>query len=117
MITIKPKNKEAIMEVIVNGKITTEDIEEFEMIFKEKKENYGKINLLMEVHEIQGYSMNAVMEDLKFSANHWKEFNKIAVITDKKWIGLGSKISNILPGVEVKHFDFDEKEKALYWLE
>ncbi|MFA9560020.1 STAS/SEC14 domain-containing protein [Evansella sp. AB-rgal1] len=117
MITVKPIDLEAIMEVVVNGKITKEDMEEFEQLFKEKKEKYGKVDLLMEVHEIQGYSMQAVMEDLQFSAKHWRDFNKIAILTDKKWIQIASNISNVLPGVEVKHFDLVERDKALYWLD
>ncbi|MFC0472595.1 STAS/SEC14 domain-containing protein [Halalkalibacter kiskunsagensis] len=116
MITIKPNNLDTVMEVVVNGKITKEDIEEFETEFKQELTQNHKENLLIAVHEIEGCSMQAIIEDLKFSAKHWKEFQKIAVFTDKKWIEVSSKLSNFVPGVDVKHFEFGERERALAWL-
>ncbi|WP_227935298.1 STAS/SEC14 domain-containing protein [Alkalihalobacillus deserti] len=116
MIAIKPNNLETVIEVVVNGKITKKEIEDFEKDFKEKKEKHEKTNLLLAVHETD-YSVKGLIEDLKFSARHWEEFHKIAVFSDKKWIELSAKISEYIPGVQVHHFDFGEREKALDWFE
>ncbi|WP_332698328.1 STAS/SEC14 domain-containing protein [Halalkalibacter lacteus] len=116
MIAIKPNNFETVMEVVVNGKIAKEDIEEFETEFKKKKAQTDKLNLFIAVYEIEGYSLQAIMEDLRFSASHWKEFHRIAVFTDKKWLEVSTKLGDSVPGVEVKHFEFGEREKALEWL-
>lgn len=115
MISIKTNESENIIEVEVNEKITARDIEEFENYFNQKKENHDQINLLMVVNEM-GYSLQGLVKDFKFDTNHWKEFNKVAVLSDKKWIELGAKMVEYLPKVEIEHFNPDEKDKAINWL-
>lgn len=117
MIAVKPNNLDMIMEVIVDGKVTKEDMQKFEEEFNEKRKKTDKLNLLISVHKIEGYSLSTMLEDLKFSANHWKEFHKIGIIADEKWIELSAKISDFVPGVQVKQFDFDERNKAMNWLD
>ncbi|WP_100405684.1 SpoIIAA family protein [Bacillus solitudinis] len=115
MIAVKPNDLETVLEVVVTGKVTKEDMEDFEARFRREKESKDQVNVLLAVHEIEGYSLKALVADLKFSASHWKEVNKIAVFTDKKWIEFSTMVSNSLPGIEVKPFDFGEREQALKW--
>lgn len=115
MISINSNEMDHIIEVEVNGKISENDIYEFEQYFKQKKENQEELNLLLAVEDAK-YSLNGLIEDLKFDIKHRNDFNKIAVISDNNWIELGSKLTDILPTVEVKHFNDNEKDKAQAWL-
>ncbi|WP_139823739.1 STAS/SEC14 domain-containing protein [Thalassobacillus devorans] len=45
---------------------------------------------------------------MKTDAKHWKQYNKIAVITDKKSVQKAEYLGYYLPGFETKHFDKDE---------
>ncbi|MFC0561318.1 STAS/SEC14 domain-containing protein [Halalkalibacter alkalisediminis] len=117
MIAIKPNHLGTVMEVVVIGKITKKNIEKFEREFKEKKEQHERLNLVLFLTELTGYSMQAIMEDLMFGARHLREFHKIAVFSDKKWMELSTRISEYIPGVQVRHFDFGKREKALEWFE
>ncbi|MFP4698505.1 MAG: STAS/SEC14 domain-containing protein [Eubacteriales bacterium] len=114
MITIKTNEKPSIIEVEIEGKVKENDIKEFENYFKQKRKSQDEINLLMSIKEI-GYSFNGLIEDFKFESKYWNEFNRIAILSDKKWLEFVSKIADSLPNVEVKHFDYDEKEKAINW--
>ncbi|MRH42139.1 STAS/SEC14 domain-containing protein [Aquibacillus halophilus] len=116
MITLTTNNLESVVEVNVDGKITETDMEEFKEYFKLKKAADGKINLLLVIKEIEGYSMQGLIEDLKFEANHWKDVNKIAVTSDKKWLEIATKIGSYLPKIETKHFDRGQRDQALDWL-
>lgn len=115
MILLKPNELDSVIEIEVDGKITEHDIETFESIFKDKKENNERLNLLIQITNMQGYTMKGLVEDLKF-AKHWNDFDKIAVVSDKKAIELGTKVSDYMPKIEVKHFNTDEKDSAKEWL-
>jgi SpoIIAA-like len=46
-----------------------------------------------------------------------KKFNRAAVLTDKTWLKKVSAFEGILfPGLEIKAFNFDQKEEAEAWL-
>lgn len=117
MIAIKPIQLENVMEVVVKGKVYKNDIETFEHTLQEKKGQHDRLNLLLSIEEVTDYTLKAFLEDFKMSARHWEDFHKIAVFSDKKWIELSAKMSKYIPGVEVKHFEFSEKEEALVWFE
>jgi hypothetical protein len=68
---------------------------------------------LLDVHEI-GYSLQGLIEDLKFDRKYWNNFNKIAVVSDKKLVELGAELN---PQLEVKYFKHDDKDKAQAWLQ
>ncbi|GGM24427.1 hypothetical protein GCM10011351_07750 [Paraliobacillus quinghaiensis] len=116
MIKFKTNNIENVIEIEVEGAIMEQDIKDFEHYFEEKKAEQGKINLLMVLNGVR-YSTKGLIEDFKFDKNHWDDFNKIAVVSDKKWIEFGTKVMEIFPKVEVEHFNKDEREKALAWLQ
>jgi hypothetical protein len=115
MIAIKPNDQSDVIEVQVADKVTAQDLKLFEEYFNHKKEVHDKVNLLMVVNEI-GYTPQGLFEDIKFDTRHWNDFNKIAVVSDKKWLELSTKVANALPSVEVEHFNLDEKDQAKSWL-
>lgn len=115
MIIITPHYDESILEVKIDGKVTKQDIEKFETHYKEAKNDNEKVSLLLEVENIN-YSLDGLTEDMKFDMKHWNDFDKIAVVSDKKSIELGSKLPKVLPSLDVEHFSFSEKNQAMNWL-
>lgn len=115
MLIVTPHYDEAILEAKIDEKVTKQDIDKFETHFKEAKTEDEKVNLLLEVEDIN-YSLQGLLEDLKFDMKHWNDFDKIAVLSDKKSIELGSKLPNMLPNLEVEHFSLSEKDQAMNWL-
>ncbi|MBU9711212.1 STAS/SEC14 domain-containing protein [Evansella tamaricis] len=116
MIALKTNQLDDVIEVEVNGKITAQEIKEFEDYFQMKKADNEKVKLLLVIRDVR-YSLQGVLEDLKFDMNHWRSFKKIAVVSEKKWIEIGMKMADYLPGVKVEHFHMEEQEKAKAWLE
>ncbi|MDL4843180.1 SpoIIAA family protein [Aquibacillus rhizosphaerae] len=116
MITLRTNNLESVVEVHVEGKITETDMIEFKEYFKLKNAADGKVNLLLMIKDLKGYSVQSLIEDLKFDAKHWNDVNKLAVISDKKWMELVTKVSSFLPNMNAKHFNLTERDDAIDWL-
>jgi len=62
-------------------------------------------------------SFGAFVSHLKFVADHHRKIKRIAAVTDSEFLKIVPRIADHFVQAEIKHFDFDEKEKALAWLE
>ncbi|TYS01401.1 STAS/SEC14 domain-containing protein [Rossellomorea vietnamensis] len=116
MITIIPSGRNDLMEVEVTGDYTKDDMKEFEKAFHEKKTPNEDMNLLLVVNDMD-FSMKALKEDFLFGKDHMHEFNKVAVVSDKKLLEMGAKIEDMMPNLEVKHFDKDHHTDAVTWIQ
>lgn len=115
MIKIKTTDETNMIEIEVDGKVSENDVKDFKDYVDQKKKDLGELNLLVEIKNL-GYTLDGLKEEIKFDIKHLDKFDKIAVLSEKKWIDLCTQLTKALPNVEVKHFDSEEKEKALYWL-
>ena len=65
-------------------------------------------------------SIETFFENLKFKfqlLGELNRFEKEAIVTDKGWVENAAKVANSLfPGIEVRRFSFDEKDRALAWI-
>ena len=86
----------------------------------QKSEGISEGQMLIKVAEFAVPTFGAMMIELArlpslFKAMH--RFNKLAVITDAKWMQTAAEIEGVLmPGLEVKAFDTKDKPAAEAWL-
>lgn len=116
MITIIPSGRNDLLEVEVTGDYTKDDMQQFEKAFHEKKTPNEDMNLLLVVNDMD-FSMKALKEDFLFGKDHMHEFNKVAVVSDKKWVEIGAKMEDTMPNLEVKHFDKNHHTDAVTWIQ
>lgn len=117
--TIKliPHKPDHIVGLDINGWIEAEDIERVVSSIEKRLLSEERLRIYAEVHNWSGMSLGAFIQDLKFSFKHIKDFEKEAIVSDRRWLESLAAISNTLfSGIEVKHFTFDEKDKALEWV-
>ena len=79
------------------------------------------LNVYIEVVDIEGIDANAVWQDLKFSAGNIKDLikkiGKVAVVTDSSWLkNLAETSYKLIPGIELKAYNFDESKAAKEWV-
>jgi hypothetical protein len=92
-------------------------MDEFLPVFRDRHHS----NIYIEVVDIEGMDANAVWQDLKFSAGNFndliKKIGKVAVVTDSSWLkNLAETSYKLIPGIELKAFNFDESKVAKEWV-
>lgn len=80
-----------------------------------------KMNIYIEITDIDGVEAKALYEDIKFSFKNLNELRekieKVAIVTDKDWIrNLSETSSKFIPGIKLKAFTFDEAGTALMYV-
>ena len=73
-----------------------------------------QVNVLFDVQELEGWELRAAWDDLKLGFRHGAEFQRIAIVGQKKWQEVAAKVGNWFVEGDMQHFD-NERE-ALHWL-
>lgn len=56
------------------------------------------------------------LSHLRFVHDHHRKINRVAMVSDDKVLTIAPALAKHFVSAEVKHFAFNEKEKALIWL-
>ncbi len=117
--TIKliPHKPDKIVGLNIDGKIEAKDIDLVVKSIEQKLKLGGKLRIYAEVNNWSGMSLEAFIKDFKFSLQHLQDFDKEAIVSDRRWLESLAALGNTLfSSIEVKHFTFADKDKALEWI-
>ena len=65
----------------------------------------AKIRAYVDITELEGWELQAAWDDFKLGLKHNKEFCRIAVLGNKNWQQVASKVGNWFISGEVKYFE------------
>lgn len=107
-----PEEKLLVLSVI--GKITTGEYLKFLEWLKEVIAEQSPVSCVLNIDHLEGAELGAMMADLKFGLAHIKDFKRIALIGDEKWIHRIAAMPNPFP-IEIRAFDEWEEDEAWDW--
>ncbi len=100
----------------IGESITGEDVHEMSTMMADAIAASGKIRLLIEIDGFRHMEPEALLEKLKFTRDHLKDIEKMAVVSDRTWIKAWLKVGGLLTHIEVEHFNRAETESAWNWV-
>lgn len=100
----------------VVGKLTHEDYLVITPMIDSALEGitHPTINALIDGVDFSGWELRAAWDDFRLGVKHGREFEKIAIIGNKKWQEHTAKIGSWFMSGEVRYFE--KKSEALDWL-
>lgn len=108
-------HKDALISVAVFAEFTLADFKEFEELVNYKVKFEGPVNLLFDLREMAGFTVDVAWEEIRFSRQHAKDFKRIAVLTDDQWLTWSAWVTQWFVDAEV--MVFNEEAEARSWLE
>lgn len=115
MITINTNGN--ILFTIVSEKVTEEDFNELKPALERLIGKYPKVKWYYEMQNFDGWEFKTFLEDTQFSLSHRNDFEKIAMIGEKKWQELVTDIMKPFTSAEIKYFSTEERDDARKWIE
>ncbi len=99
------------------GKLTHADYEKINPMIDSALEGISdpKVKVFIDGSELDGWELRAAWDDLKLGLKHGNEFDKIAILGNKKWQEYGTKVASWFTSGEVKYFE--DADDALSWIE
>ena len=118
MIEILPESTEICIGFQISGKVTTEDYEILLPKLDETIAASGKINLLVLMGDFEGWGgLDAAKADFELSTQQYRQVEKAAFISDKKWQQWMIKLMDpFTRRTDEKFFEPDQLEAAWQWV-
>lgn len=113
MIVIEEHNN--LLKVHVYGEFTLDNFREFEDTVTNELREYDYVNVLFDLTNMERFSLDMALEELKFNKQHARDYQRIAVVTDNQWHAWVGWLAGAFVSAEVQQFD--ELDSAGAWLE
>ncbi|MDQ7917223.1 STAS/SEC14 domain-containing protein [Mesonia sp. MT50] len=114
IIELKEKN---IVVTKASGKLRKEDIEKIHPLIHAILDKGMKVRWYFEMDNFTGWDLPGLWEDLKMDTAHAKDYEKIAMVGDKKWQEWITQFMKPFTNAKIKYFNIDQKEDAKSWIE
>lgn len=116
MLTIKTIAANTL-RLLIDGEITQEAIQQASSQLKQIIDEHGSVRMLIEVKDLEGYdSVSAFLKDSGETFQHYTDFEKIALVTDEKWLSGLTSFSDLINPANIKEFSPQEKTLAQEWV-
>lgn len=106
----------ASLEVSIDGKVDVQDYEIFVPQAEERIRRHGQVGLVVRVENLQGETLPAIWEDLKFDVKHYRDVSRLAVVAasdSKRWL---ATLSKPFTTAQVRFFHEAELQTARDWV-
>ena len=107
-----------VLAMTAIGQVTGEDYETVIIpMVEEKLKTHDKLRLLYYISpEFSDYTAAAMWDDAKIGFQHFTNWEKIAVVTDEKWIVRAVKAFGFMMPGEVKLYGNKQLDEAKAWV-
>lgn len=116
MITLDPHSTDRVFGFRVSGKITRDDYREFLPRLEDAIKEHGRIAVLVHVESLEGIEFGALWEELKFDLKHFRHFDRLAMVGDKKWHERSMIVAGHLTPAEARYFPSSDLDEAWEWI-
>jgi hypothetical protein len=110
---------QGILILTPEGPLQQTDFEKITQLIDPYIESAGELHgLLIHAECFPGWAdFAALLAHLKFVKNHHRHIAKVAAVTDSGFLTIMPSIVSHFVHAQVRHFDYDDKESALKWLQ
>ena len=105
-----------VLEVDLHGKLSRRDFDQIVPDTERLIARYGKIRLLVTMHDFEGWDAGALWEEIKWEAKHFHHIERIALVGDERWQGAMAKSCKSFTIASMCHFHHDELDTATAWV-
>jgi len=116
MIKYEEHEEAGYVELTLDGKIDRDAFKEIVSRLGPLMDKRGKVGILKHIISFGGISPSVLWDDLKFGFKHLKHVGPVAVVSDKKWIEVWTKLAAPFWASEVCFFESEKLEDARAWL-
>ena len=106
-----------VMEVDLHGKLSREDYGRFAPETERMIQEYGKVRILVNVGDFEGWDAGAMWEDIKWNAQHFKDIERLAIVGKPTAHQLMTGLLKSFTTTEVRYYTLEQIEDARDWLD
>ncbi len=105
-----------LLEFDLHAKLTRDDCERFVPETEKLIRLHGKICILVTMHDLEGWNIGALWEDLKWDAKHFNNIERLAIVGEENWHKWMAGFCKPFTTATVRYFTFAQIDDAHAWL-
>lgn len=115
MLSIRSTKSAGLIEITIDGPINRSDYEVVVGEVDELLKTHDKLNVIEVVREIGWVDFDVWWKDLVFHLTHRRWLNRVAVVSDKGWVGPLTRFFAPLYPAEIRTFPLSGLNEARNW--
>ncbi len=118
MLKISNESGGNVLVLEAEHKLTDEDYKQLLIPRLEAMlQEHGKVRLLLDMGDnFEGWEPKAAWDDARFGLAHRQDFEKMAVIADRRWVDWALKVGSLFIHGDIRSFLPGQREEALRWI-
>ncbi len=116
-IQFKEENSGKVLVIQVNGTLVEADYEQFVPEFQRLAEQHGKVRLLFDMADFQGWHDCVLWDDTKFAVNNFSDIARLAMVGEKRWQHGMARFCRPFTRATIRYFDQDDAHRVRPWLD
>lgn len=105
-----------IIGFIVEGPYDELAVENIQHHVAERLKNYDRVNLYIEDTANADISYRAVLKGMPFKIKSANRFDRVAVVTDRKWLQIITHMEKLFFNAEIGVFSSNQRLEAIQWI-
>lgn len=117
MLTLMEGLPADVLGVEARGKITHRDYRDVLIPAAETKMARGPVKMIfLAGTQFDGFELEALWDDAAFGTRHWRDFKRVAVVTDSGWLRSAVAMFGPLIPSETRVFGTEDEAAAREWI-
>jgi len=118
MLAFELLDNQGILIIKPDGPLERDDFERLGKAVDQYIVKEGALNgVMIYVDSFPGWDdFEALISHVRFVRDNSSDIDKVAAVTDSKFLTIMPKIVDRFISAEVRHFDFDARDEAMAWL-
>ena len=105
-----------IVTLTFKRKVDKEDYYRFVPQLEGLMEGDAKIRLVVQLQDFKGWTAGALWEDTKFTARHFNDIERLAIVGDAQWEKSMAAFIKPFTTAKVRYFDMQQADQAREWV-
>lgn len=115
MLKIETDAAVGLAELTVEGPVNRADYEQVVATIDDLLKQHDKLNVIEVVREMGWVDFDVWWKDLVFHLTHRNWLHRVAVVSDKGWVGPMTRFFAPLYPAEIRTFALDQLDEARQW--
>lgn len=115
-IEVTVESEGRLLLVRMKGTIHAEDYRHFVPIVEKAVQQYGKIRMLVQMHDFHGWDASALWADVKFDAKHFNDIERLAIVGETAWEKWMAVVCEPFTTATIRYFPCEQATEARTWI-
>lgn len=104
------------LEVVLKGKLNERDYKQLGPQIEDLIRTHGKLRLLVELRDFEGWTFGGLWEDIKFDSRHFSDVDRLAIVGQKRWHEAMTAFCKPFTTASIRYFEVFEIDDARRWV-